>query len=48
MVTNDSLMNRFKHNVMEEVCRLEWNDENDPEHVEQLILKMIPGPKPNY
>ena len=31
MVTNDSLMNRFKHNVMEEVCRLEWCDRARPE-----------------
>ncbi|MBO4458215.1 MAG: 4Fe-4S dicluster domain-containing protein [Butyrivibrio sp.] len=48
MVTNDFGMNSFKHKVMEEVCRLEWNDQNDQEHIEQLVLKMIPGPKPQY
>ena len=48
MVTNDASMNSFKHKIMEEVCRLEWNGENDQEHIEQLVLKMIPGPKPEY
>ena len=48
MVTNDASMNSFKHKIMEEVCRLEWNGENNQEHIEQLVLKMIPGPKPEY
>lgn len=48
MVTNDVSMNRFKHNIMEQVCRLEWEGKNDPEHIEELILKIIPGPKPSY
>jgi [FeFe] hydrogenase (group B1/B3) len=48
MVTNDESMNRFKHNIMEQVCRLEWDGKNDPEHIEELILKIIPGPKPSY
>jgi [FeFe] hydrogenase (group B1/B3) len=41
-------MNRFKHNIMEQVCRLEWEGKNDQEHIEQLILDIIPGPKPTY
>ena len=48
MVTNDFGMNRFKHNIIEEVCRLEWNGQNDQEHIEELVLKLIPGPKPDY
>ena len=48
MVTNDESMNRFKHNIMEQVCRLEWEGNNDQEHIEQLILDIIPGPKPTY
>ena len=43
MVTNDFGMNRFKHNIIEEVCRLEWNGQNDQEHIEKLVLKLIPG-----
>lgn len=48
MVTNDESMNRFKHNIMEKVCRLEWEGNNDPEHIEQLVMDIIPGPKPSY
>ena len=48
MVTNDESMNRFKHNIMERVCRLEWEGNNDPEHIEQLVMDIIPGPKPSY
>lgn len=48
MVTNDESMNRFKHNIMEQVCRLEWEGNNDPEHIEQLVMDIIPGPKPSY
>ena len=48
MVTNDASMNSFKHKIMEEVCRLEWAGQNDPEHIDELVLKMIPGPKPEY
>lgn len=48
MVKNDESMNSFKHKIMEEVCRLEWDGNNDPDHIEQLVLKTIPGPKPEY
>ena len=48
MVTNDVSMNRFKHNIMEQVCRLEWEGKLDQEHIEELITKIIPGPKPQY
>ncbi len=48
MVKNDENINSFKHKIMEDVCRLEWEGKNDPEHIEQLILDTIPGPKAKY
>ena len=48
MINNDESMVSFKHKIMEEVCRLEWEGNNDQEHIEQLVLKTIPGPKPEY
>ena len=48
MVNNDESIVSFKHKIMEEVCRLEWEGNNDQEHIEQLVLKTIPGPKPQY
>ena len=48
MLKNDENINRFKHKIMEDVCRLEWEGKNDSEHIEQLILDTIPGPKAKY
>ncbi|MBO4911358.1 MAG: 4Fe-4S dicluster domain-containing protein [Butyrivibrio sp.] len=48
MITNDKGLVGFKHKIMEEVCRLAWNDELDEEHKEQLVYKLAPGPKPVY
>ncbi len=48
MVTADRGMVHFKHNIMEEICRLAWNEELDNEHTENLVYKFIPGPKPEY
>jgi [FeFe] hydrogenase (group B1/B3) len=48
MVTGDKGLVSYKHKVMEEVARLAWNDELDQQHEEQLILDLIPGPKPTY
>ncbi len=48
MVTGDKGLVSYKHKVMEEVAKLAWNDQLDPEHEEELILKLIPGPKPTY
>ena len=48
MITNDKGLVGFKHRIMEEVCRLAWNDELDEEHKDQLVYKLAPGPKPVY
>ena len=48
MVTNDKGIIGFKHKIMEEVCRLAWEDKLDEQHKEQLCYKIIPGPKPEY
>lgn len=48
MITNDKGLIGFKHKIMEEVCKLAWNDELDEEHKEQLVYKLAPGPKPEY
>ena len=48
MITNDKGLVGFKHKIMEEVCRLAWNDELDEEHKEKLVYKLAPGPKPEY
>ena len=48
MVKNDESMNRFKHNIMEQVCRLAWEEKLDQDHIDELVNKIIPGPKPNY
>lgn len=48
MVTSDQSIVSLKHSIMEEVCRLAWNDELDEEHKDELVYKIIPGPKPNY
>ncbi len=48
MITNDKGLVGFKHKIMEEVCKLAWNDELDEEHKEQLVYKLAPGPKPEY
>jgi [FeFe] hydrogenase (group B1/B3) len=48
MITNDMGLVGFKHKIMEEVCRLAWNDELDEEYKEKLVYKLAPGPKPEY
>lgn len=48
MVTNDKGIVSFKHKIMEEVCRLAWEDKLGEEDREQLVYKIIPGPKPTY
>ena len=47
-MVNDYGLISLKHNIMERVCRLAWNNELDDEHVEKLVYDIIPGPKPEY
>lgn len=48
MVTNDKGIVSFKHKIMEEVCRLAWNGALNEHEKEQLVLRMVPGPKSEY
>lgn len=45
MVTNDEGIVSFKHKIMEEVCRLAWEDNLNEQSKEDLVYKIIPGPK---
>ena len=46
MINNDEALIQTRHLVLEETCRLAWNDQLDEEHKEELVYKIIPGPKP--
>ena len=48
MITNDKGIVELKHQILREVCRLAWNNELTNENCERLMLKIIPGPKPQY
>lgn len=48
MVKNDESLVSLKHRIMEQVCRLEWADALDSEHMEKLVYDMIPGPLPTW
>ncbi|MBO6148894.1 MAG: 4Fe-4S dicluster domain-containing protein [Lachnospiraceae bacterium] len=48
MVTNDKGIVRFKHDIMEQVCRLAWKGELTSENKEKLAFEVIPGPRPQY
>ncbi|MBQ9885891.1 MAG: 4Fe-4S dicluster domain-containing protein [Lachnospiraceae bacterium] len=48
MVTNDVAFVEFKHKLIEAVCRLAWEDKLDAEHTEEMVYKILPGPKPEY
>lgn len=48
MITNDKGIVDLKHQILEKVCRLAWEDQLSSENCEHLILSIIPGPKPNY
>lgn len=48
MITGDKSFVSYKHKVMEEVAKLAWNDQLDQQHEEELIMKLVPGPKPTY
>ena len=48
MITNDEGIISLKHKVMEEVCRLAWDNNLNEETREQLVYRIIPGPKPEF
>ncbi len=48
MVTNDEGIVRFKHTIMEEVCRLAWASDLNEDTKAALVEKIIPGPKPLF
>ncbi len=48
MITNDASIVEFKHRVITEVCRLAWEGRLDEDSKNELVKKLIPGPKPNY
>ena len=48
MVTNDEGIVRFKHTIMEEVCRLAWDNNLNEDTKAALVNKIIPGPKPLF
>ena len=48
MITNDKGIVDLKHQILEKVCRLAWEDQLSSENCEHLIHSIIPGPKPNY
>ncbi len=48
MITNDKMFISFKHKVLENVCRLAWEDKLDEDHLDALVYELIPGPKPQY
>ena len=48
MITNDSNILRFRHGIYDEICKLAFDDNLNEETTEELIRKLIPGPKPEY
>ena len=40
MITNDGGLVRFKHDVVEEVCRLAWEDNLNEETKNELVYKL--------
>ena len=48
MITNDSHILRFRHEIYEEICRLAFQDNLNDDSIDELILRMIPGPKPDF
>ena len=48
MITNDEGIVSFKHKIIEEVGRLAWNGQLEEDYFEQLVYRLIPGPKATY
>ena len=45
MINNDEALIQTRHLVIEETCRLAWNDQLDEEHKEGAGLQNHPGPE---
>ena len=48
MITNDKGIVSFRHMVIEEVARLAWAGNLNDETKNELVYKIIPGPKPQF
>ena len=48
MITNDKGIVDLKHNILREVCRLEWENALNVENTEKIVYEVSPGPKPEY
>lgn len=48
MITNDKGIVELKHRVMEEVCRLAWDNNLNEDTKEALVKKIIPGPTAQF
>ena len=48
MITNDKGIVDLKHQILREVCRMEWEDRLTNEETEKLVYEIIPGHKPQY
>ncbi|MBR6382247.1 MAG: 4Fe-4S dicluster domain-containing protein [Lachnospiraceae bacterium] len=48
MVTNDVGIVQLKHRIMEEVCRLAWDNALTRENLDALPFRLFPGPGASY
>ena len=48
MITNDKGIVELKHHILQEICRLAWEDRLTPDNCERVVYTIIPGPKPQY
>ena len=48
MVTSDENLVHLKHKVMEETCRLAWNNAINEKTIHDLIYQIIPGTSPQF
>ncbi len=48
MVTNDEGIASFRHKIIEEVARLAWAGKLEDDYEDELVYKLIPGPKATY
>ncbi|MCR5118266.1 MAG: 4Fe-4S dicluster domain-containing protein [Lachnospiraceae bacterium] len=48
MITKDFGIVGLKHNVIEHICRLAWEEKLNEENREKLVYEVIPGPRPTY
>ncbi len=46
MINSDEALIQTRHKIIEETCRLEWNGQLDEQHKEEIVYRIIPGPKP--